>query len=80
MADLVLMLVDLEELKQFSKDQGALEANDLNHWDTNFWSERLSESKYEINEVGSLSLSLPPSSLKCILQFAIPMAFSIANS
>lgn len=78
MADLVLMLVDLEEMKQFSKDQGALEANDLNHWDINFWSERLSESKYEINEVGSLSL--PPSSLKCVLQFAIPMAFSIANA
>ncbi|KAL1812344.1 hypothetical protein DCAR_0624561 [Daucus carota subsp. sativus] len=41
---------DMEELKQFSKDQGALEADDLTHWDTTFWSERLRESKYEINE------------------------------
>lgn len=41
----------MEELKQFSKDQGAPEADDLTHWDTMFWSERLRESKYEINEV-----------------------------
>ncbi|KAL1823926.1 hypothetical protein ACET3Z_010704 [Daucus carota] len=41
---------DMEELKQFSRDQGALEADDLTHWDTTFWSERLRESKYEINE------------------------------
>lgn len=56
--DLSLISVDMEELKQFSKDQGAPEANDLNHWDTTFWSERLRESKYEINEVESLSASL----------------------
>lgn len=43
--------VDMEELKQFAKDQGASEADDLTHWDTTFWSERLRESKYEINEV-----------------------------
>lgn len=41
---------DMEELKQFSKDQGAPEADDLTHWDATFWSERLRESKYEINE------------------------------
>ncbi|KAK2986698.1 hypothetical protein RJ640_010923 [Escallonia rubra] len=41
---------DMDELKQFSKDQGAPEANDLSHWDISFWSERLRESKYEINE------------------------------
>lgn len=41
---------DMEELKQFAKDQGASEADDLTHWDTTFWSERLRESKYEINE------------------------------
>ncbi|WOH10248.1 hypothetical protein DCAR_0729714 [Daucus carota subsp. sativus] len=41
---------DMEELKQFAKDQGAPEADDLTHWDTTFWSERLRESKYEINE------------------------------
>ncbi|KAJ6344866.1 hypothetical protein OIU76_006410 [Salix suchowensis] len=41
---------DMEDLKNFSKNQGAMEANDLTHWDTSFWSERLRESKYDINE------------------------------
>eukprot|EP00268_Persea_americana_P068603 TRINITY_DN957_c0_g1_i3.p1 TRINITY_DN957_c0_g1~~TRINITY_DN957_c0_g1_i3.p1 ORF type:complete len:828 (+),score=172.81 TRINITY_DN957_c0_g1_i3:311-2794(+) len=41
---------DMEDLKSFSKEQGAIESNDLNHWDINFWSERLRESKYDINE------------------------------
>ncbi|KAL3525532.1 hypothetical protein ACH5RR_013904 [Cinchona calisaya] len=41
---------DMEDLKQFSKSQRTLEADDLNHWDVGFWSERLRESKYEINE------------------------------
>ncbi|KAJ9564447.1 hypothetical protein OSB04_000413 [Centaurea solstitialis] len=41
---------DMEELKQFSRSQGAPEADELTHWDITFWSERLRESKYEINE------------------------------
>ncbi|KAI4328105.1 hypothetical protein L6164_020489 [Bauhinia variegata] len=41
---------DMEDLKQFSKSQGALEADDLIHWDISFWSERLRESKFDINE------------------------------
>ncbi|KAJ4714605.1 putative Oligopeptidase A [Melia azedarach] len=41
---------DMEELKSFAKGQGALEADELNHWDTSFWSERLRESKFDINE------------------------------
>ncbi|CAK7339753.1 unnamed protein product [Dovyalis caffra] len=41
---------DMEDLKTFSKSQGAVEANDLTHWDTSFWAERLRESKYDINE------------------------------
>lgn len=49
-----LILVDVEDLKTFSKKQGALEADDLTHWDINFWSERLRESKFDINEVRSL--------------------------
>ncbi|EXB37276.1 Oligopeptidase A [Morus notabilis] len=32
---------DMEDLKDFSKKQGASEADDLNHWDISFWSERL---------------------------------------
>lgn len=44
-------LADMEDLRQFSKSQGAPEASELTHWDTTFWSERLRESKYEINEV-----------------------------
>ncbi|KAM0012130.1 putative oligopeptidase A [Helianthus debilis subsp. tardiflorus] len=41
---------DMEDLKLFSKSQGAPEADELTHWDIVFWSERLYESKYEINE------------------------------
>ncbi|RYR18273.1 hypothetical protein Ahy_B03g062882 isoform A [Arachis hypogaea] len=41
---------DIEDLKTFAKSQGAAEADDLTHWDINFWSERLRESKYDINE------------------------------
>ncbi|KAE8010466.1 hypothetical protein FH972_006834 [Carpinus fangiana] len=41
---------DMDDVKNFSKNQGALEADDLNHWDINFWSERLRESKFDINE------------------------------
>ncbi|XP_022554301.1 probable cytosolic oligopeptidase A [Brassica napus] len=41
---------DIEDLKSFAKDQGAIEADSLTHWDITFWSERLRESKYDINE------------------------------
>ncbi|KAL2459036.1 putative cytosolic oligopeptidase A [Forsythia ovata] len=41
---------DMEDLKYFSKSQGVPEADNLSHWDISFWSERLRESKYEINE------------------------------
>ncbi|KAI3962932.1 hypothetical protein MKW92_006189 [Papaver armeniacum] len=41
---------DMEDLRKFSQEQGAIEANDLSHWDLSFWSERLRESKYDINE------------------------------
>ncbi|KAL5556686.1 hypothetical protein UlMin_038922 [Ulmus minor] len=41
---------DMEDLKDFAKKQGASEADDLSHWDISFWSERLRESKYDINE------------------------------
>ncbi|KAI3841310.1 hypothetical protein MKW98_007791 [Papaver atlanticum] len=41
---------DMEDLKNFSQEQGAMEANDLTDWDISFWSERLRESKYDINE------------------------------
>ncbi|GAB2232017.1 hypothetical protein Drorol1_Dr00011037 [Drosera rotundifolia] len=39
---------EVEEIKNFSKKQG--EADNLTHWDISFWSERLRESKYDINE------------------------------
>ncbi|KAL6012716.1 hypothetical protein ACLOJK_003205 [Asimina triloba] len=41
---------DMDDLKRFCRDQGAKEADALQHWDVNFWSERLRESKYDINE------------------------------
>ncbi|KAL3654627.1 hypothetical protein CASFOL_001612 [Castilleja foliolosa] len=42
-----------EELRDYAREQGANEANNLNQWDINFWSERLRESKYDLNEIGS---------------------------
>ncbi|KAL3614359.1 hypothetical protein CASFOL_042433 [Castilleja foliolosa] len=39
-----------EELRDYAREQGANEANNLNQWDINFWSERLRESKYDLNE------------------------------
>lgn len=45
------MYSDMEDLKIFAKDSGSPEATDLTHWDLTFWSERLRESKYDINEV-----------------------------
>lgn len=44
----------MEDLKAFAKESASPEANDLAHWDLSFWSERLRESKYDINEVLSL--------------------------
>ena len=44
----------MEDLKIFAKDSGSPDATDLTHWDLTFWSERLRESKYDINEVCSL--------------------------
>ncbi|CAH2043321.1 unnamed protein product [Thlaspi arvense] len=41
---------DMEDLKSFAKSQGAEESGSLTHWDTTFWSERLRESIYDINE------------------------------
>ncbi|KAI8541962.1 hypothetical protein RHMOL_Rhmol08G0101700 [Rhododendron molle] len=41
---------DMEDVKQFCQTQATPEANDLNHWDITFWSERLRESRYDINE------------------------------
>ncbi|KAI4387178.1 hypothetical protein MLD38_005028 [Melastoma candidum] len=41
---------DMDDLNRFAKDQGAAESGHLTHWDISFWSERLRESKYDINE------------------------------
>ncbi|KAL3623625.1 hypothetical protein CASFOL_023581 [Castilleja foliolosa] len=43
----------IKELRDYAREQGANEANNLNQWDINFWSERLRESKYDLNEIGS---------------------------
>ncbi|NJM73145.1 MAG: M3 family metallopeptidase [Scytonema sp. RU_4_4] len=37
---------ELEELKAFATSKGALEANDLQHWDISFWAERQREEKF----------------------------------
>lgn len=39
--------LDMEDLKQFAKNQGAKEADDLSHWDIAFWTGRLLASKQE---------------------------------
>ncbi|KAI0510156.1 hypothetical protein KFK09_010756 [Dendrobium nobile] len=41
---------DVEDIRKFAAEKGAVEANDLSHWDIGFWSERLRESKFDINE------------------------------
>lgn len=43
-------LKDLEDLKVFAKEQGAEEGENMCLWDVAFWSERLREAKYSINE------------------------------
>lgn len=37
---------DLDEIKAFAASKGAKEANDLQPWDTSFWSERQREEKF----------------------------------
>jgi oligopeptidase A len=41
---------DLAELHDFARSQGAAEADDLQHWDIAFWSERLREHRYAIRD------------------------------
>lgn len=71
----------MEDLKAFSKGQGASEANDLSNWDINFWSERLRESKYDINEVESHSLTVcvfqPHSFVKTCLLYDLLILYSL---
>ena len=40
---------DLEDLRAFAISQDAPEANDLQHWDLAYWSERLREAKFDFN-------------------------------
>ncbi|HET7558360.1 MAG TPA: M3 family metallopeptidase, partial [Limnochordia bacterium] len=41
---------DMAELQRFAAEQGAAEADDLQHWDVAFWAERLRETHYGVNE------------------------------
>jgi oligopeptidase A len=41
---------DLAELRDFARSQGAIEAEELQHWDIAFWSERLREHRYAISD------------------------------
>ncbi|MFM2304260.1 MAG: hypothetical protein RLZZ135_1670 [Cyanobacteriota bacterium] len=40
---------DLEHLRAFAISKSAPEANDLQHWDLAYWSERLREAKFDFN-------------------------------
>jgi oligopeptidase A len=40
---------DLEELRQYAKSKGALEGDNLQHWDFSFWAERQREEKFDFN-------------------------------
>lgn len=63
----LFFFVDMEDIKIFAKGQNATEADELNLWDVKFWSERLRESSYHINEVGlSLSLCVHASVHACV--------------
>ncbi|XP_059429444.1 organellar oligopeptidase A, chloroplastic/mitochondrial-like isoform X1 [Corylus avellana] len=41
---------DMEDIKIFAKGQNERETDKLDHWDFKFWSERLRESRFHINE------------------------------
>ena len=41
---------ELADLKAFAAEKGAPEADDLTHWDTAFWAERIREEKYGLND------------------------------
>ena len=41
---------ELKELKAFAAAKGAVEGENLMNWDTSFWSERLREERYALNE------------------------------
>ncbi|MDA0674275.1 MAG: M3 family metallopeptidase [Cyanobacteria bacterium] len=41
---------DLATLQAFAVEKGAAEAADLTHWDVPFWSERIREEKYGLND------------------------------
>ena len=41
---------DLEQLRAFAAEQGAPEADDLQHWDVGYWAERLREARYEYRD------------------------------
>ncbi len=41
---------DLQDLRDFARDQGAAEAADLQPWDISFWAERLRESRYDYSD------------------------------
>ena len=43
-------VVEFEDLKAFAKEKHAAEADDLLHWDTAFWSERIREEKYGLSD------------------------------
>lgn len=42
-------LQEMDELKEFARSQSAPEAEDLQHWDLSFWSERQREAKFDLN-------------------------------
>ncbi|MFK8185942.1 MAG: M3 family metallopeptidase [Phormidesmis sp.] len=41
---------ELEEIKAFAATQNAPEANDLKQWDVPYWTERMRESQFELND------------------------------
>ncbi|MEO1404182.1 MAG: M3 family metallopeptidase [Cyanobacteria bacterium J06635_1] len=41
---------ELKDLSTFAKAQGASEADDLKQWDIAFWSERMRETEFDLNE------------------------------
>ncbi len=43
-------VVEFDELKAFAQDKNAAEADELLHWDTAFWSERIREEKYGLSD------------------------------
>ncbi|MEM9903987.1 MAG: M3 family metallopeptidase [Cyanobacteria bacterium P01_D01_bin.44] len=61
---------ELKDLSAFAKAQGAPEAEDLKQWDIAFWSERMRETEFDLNEEALRPYFPLPQVLKGLFELA----------